>query len=239
MRKPNLMSRRLRIPAAPARATVPATLTRAARSFAVALTIVASLSAASVACRRAPPEEIRDRREAPAAPIAESQAPQAPLASAVAPAPGAPTAPLAFSDPPGWKRRPPSNAMRTAEYLVPRANGDSEDAECSVVTFGPGGGSVDQNIDRWIRQFDPSATSPLKKSATQVDGMKTTVLKMSGTYTGMGTAPKPNYALIGAVVEAPSGLWFFKLVGPDATVQAAAKGFEALLGSIRKPHELR
>ena len=37
-----------------------------------------------------------------------------------------------------------------------------------------------------------------------------------------------------AIVEAPGGLWFFKLTGLDATVKAATPAFDGLIGSIQK-----
>ena len=43
---------------------------------------------------------------------------------------------------------------------------------------------------------------------------------------------KPGWRLIGAIVEAPEGLVFFKCVGPAATIQKAEKEFEELLASL-------
>jgi hypothetical protein len=44
---------------------------------------------------------------------------------------------------------------------------------------------------------------------------------------------KPAWRLIGAIIEAPSGLWFFKLTGPDMTVRAGAHQFEDMVRSAR------
>jgi hypothetical protein len=46
--------------------------------------------------------------------------------------------------------------------------------------------------------------------------------------------PKPGYRLIGAIVEAPEGMVFFKLTGPAKTVQAAKPAFDKMLQSISK-----
>jgi hypothetical protein len=127
--------------------------------------------------------------------------------------------------------------MRAAEYLVPRAAGDSDDAECIVITFGSGqGGGVDENIDRWVAQF-AGASAP-KRTSRQVRGMTVTRVETTGTYTAMrmpGTpaapASHPGWRLAGGIVEAPSGRWFFKLTGPDATVKAAAAELDAMLSS--------
>ncbi len=129
--------------------------------------------------------------------------------------------------------------MRAAEWLVPRAPGDTDDAECFAITFGPGkGGSVDDNVDRWVKQFDPQ-TSPPARTTRTVHGMNVTRVEVAGTYKAMqmpGTAPTSphsSWRLLGAIVEAPTGTWFFKLTGPDATVKAATKEMDGFVDSMR------
>src|SRR5215831_3663343 len=74
-----------------------------------------------------------------------------------APRPAAPAGELTWTDPSAWTKRPPTSPMRKAEYTIPKAGTDAENAECTVFTFGAGqGGGVDQNLDRWIKQFDPA-----------------------------------------------------------------------------------
>ncbi len=128
--------------------------------------------------------------------------------------------------------------MRTAEYRVPRAAGDADDGECTVITFGAGkGGSADENVDRWVKQLE-GASTPVR-STRIVHGMTVTRVEATGTYLGMrmpgapAAPPHPAYRLAGAIVEAPSGSWFFKLTGPDATVKAADAEFDAMLDSCR------
>jgi hypothetical protein len=132
--------------------------------------------------------------------------------------------------------------MRVAEYVVPRAEGDDSDAECTVITFGPTqGGSVSDNVDRWVRQFNPVAGAPTK-TTRQVGRMNVTKVEVAGSYHPMvmpGSPSEPateqGARLVGAIVEAPSGLWFFKLTGPDATVRGAAPELDALIDSARAP----
>jgi hypothetical protein len=129
--------------------------------------------------------------------------------------------------------------MRAAEYAVPHEAGDAEDAECVVITFGTGqGGGVDQNIDRWVAQF--AGATDTKKTTRDANGLKITRVETVGTYTpmampGMPAAPssKPGWRLVGAIVEAPSGLWFFKMTGPNATVRAAAAELDRMVDSAR------
>jgi hypothetical protein len=130
--------------------------------------------------------------------------------------------------------------MRVAEYIVPRAPGDGDGAECSVITFGAAqGGSLEDNVARWVKQFDPVAGPPTRQ-ARVVNGMHVTRVELTGTYHPMrmpGAAPAPSSLpgsrLLGAIVEAPSGEWFFKMTGPDATVKSAAQEFDAMVDSAR------
>ena len=50
---------------------------------------------------------------------------------------------------------------------------------------------------------------------------------------GAPAVPKPDYALLGAIVESPSGSYFFKLTGPSATVANQRDRFHGLLDSVR------
>jgi hypothetical protein len=183
-------------------------------------TIVAIALATGVACSKAPAE-----------PVSTSTSTPTSTGSVLA---------LRWEDPSRWKRRPPSNPTRTAEYLVPRAAGDSDDAECTVVTFGASqGGSVGDNVERWVRQFDSLDDEP-RQATRKVNGMAVTRMDLAGVYrpmrmpgAGAGPATVPGSRLIGAIVQAPSGLWFFKMTGPDATVAAAAAELDKMVDSAR------
>lgn len=150
---------------------------------------------------------------------------------------------LAFTAPPAWKTRPPSSGMRVAEFVVPRADGDSEDAELVVYYFGTGAGTVDANINRWISQIQqPSATGTEEKarrSTQTINGLNVTTVDASGTYVAEmrpGAAEhfnKPGFRLRAAVVETPRGPYYIKMTGPAKTMGAADAAFAAFLGSLR------
>jgi len=149
---------------------------------------------------------------------------------------------LLWDDPPRWKRKPPSNPTRTAEYVVPHAPADHDDAECTVITFGPDqGGSVGSNIERWVRQFDSLDDQPRRQDRV-VHGMNVTRMDLAGVYRPMrmpgagassGPATVPGSRLVGEIVQARSGMWFFKLTGPDATVSSAAGELDKMVDSVR------
>lgn len=129
--------------------------------------------------------------------------------------------------------------MRAATYRVQRAPGDPEDAELAVFYFGPGqGGDTEANAKRWIGQFDGVPADQVKREDRDVAGMRQHTIEIeTGTYqSGMPSGPKTpksGYGLLGAIVETPSGNYFFKLTGPTATVSAAKRDFYGLLDSIK------
>ena len=136
---------------------------------------------------------------------------------------------LHFKAPDGWVTEKPSSAMRAAQYKLPKAEGDSEDASLVLYYFGASqGGSAQANIDRWISQIqqtDGSSSKDKAKTETMtVTGLKVTTVDVTGTYTaemapGSGTSHNDgNYRLRAAVVETPKGNYFLKLVGPAKTV---------------------
>jgi hypothetical protein len=158
-----------------------------------------------------------------------------------APPPGAQEAlQITWVDPPAFKRVPPSNPMRKAAYVVPRAAGDGDDGELTVFYFGAGqGGGTDANVERWVKQFGDVKPSDVRRADREANGLRQHTVELdSGTFsagTAMGGsgAPKPNYGLLGGIVEAPSGSYFFKLTGPSKTVAQAKSDFYKLLDSIK------
>ena len=90
------------------------------------------------------------------------------------------TGALTFSKPAGWTDRAAASSMRVAEFVVPKAAGDSEDGELIVYYFGGTGGTVEANLQRWTTQFQ-SAADPVRTTAT-VNGLQLTSLDVSGTY---------------------------------------------------------
>jgi hypothetical protein len=148
---------------------------------------------------------------------------------------------LKWEDPSRWQRRKPSTPSRAAEYVVPRAGHDTEDGECIVITFGKGqGGSIEDNIDRWTSQFEPK-TEPAKQRSHEVNHINVTRVDVAGTYLPMQMpgvpalpAKHPGWRLTGGIVQAPSGTWFFKITGPDATVKAASPEFDIMMDSVKQ-----
>lgn len=152
---------------------------------------------------------------------------------------------LRFSVPKAWDRVPAASEVRAAQFRLPRAPGDAEDGELVLFFFGEGkGGGVQDNLDRWYGQFTQPDGRQSRDAAVvtirTVKGLKVTAVDLGGTYTaqmGPGAAqPRTGYRMLGAVVEGPHGPWFWKAVGPAATVGQAREGFDALLASLEAHH---
>jgi hypothetical protein len=149
---------------------------------------------------------------------------------------------LRFSLPSEWVRVPAPSDLRAAQFRVPKSGSDTEDAEAVLFFFGEGkGGSAQDNLDRWYGQMTQADGKQSKDAGVvtikTVKGLKVTELDLPGTYKGMaapGSAPtaKPGYRLLAAVIEGPGGPWFWRVVGPDATVKAAKPAFDTLLESV-------
>jgi hypothetical protein len=129
--------------------------------------------------------------------------------------------------------------MRVATYAIPDAGGSPEGAECAVFHFGPSqGGAVEDNVRRWLDQF-VNGRAPERVTST-VNGLKVHRVQVQGDYLApsgpmmQSSGTKRGYMLIGAIVEGPAGDVYFKLTGPEPTVNSAASEFDAMLKSIRK-----
>lgn len=142
-----------------------------------------------------------------------------------------------WSVPARWSEQPPRK-MRVATYLVPGAKG-AEAGECAVFYFGKGqGGTVEENLTRWAKQFEQPASR--KTTTRTIGGMRVHIADLSGTYLGPegpmmeSQERKPNYRLLGAIVEAPDGLLFIKCTGPAETISLAQEDFDRLIQSLTK-----
>ena len=143
-----------------------------------------------------------------------------------------------FTRPPTWQWVVANAPMRKAQlHVADPSNPTGPGADAVFFTFGAGqGGDANQNISRWIGQFDkPEALKPVVEAAT-INGTKVTRVRVdSGTFSngmpGQPATPQENTGLYGAILESPQGDVYVKFTGPAAVVAAAASNFEALIQS--------
>ena len=147
---------------------------------------------------------------------------------------------ITFKAPAAWKSERPSNAMRKAQIKVSPVTGDEDPAELVITQLSGEAGGMAQNIKRWESQFlDGEKATPKakveEKKGTNVD---VTRIEIAGRYVAAmmpgqaGKNDKPNYRLLGAIVMTKDSSYFFKMVGPEKTVAASAKAFDAMIESM-------
>src|SRR5215203_2448156 len=151
---------------------------------------------------------------------------------------------LKFRVPAGWVEEERTSSMRVAQFRLPKATGDTEDASLVLYYFGQGqGGSTAANIERWVSQMKQADSAAAKEAAKEeqieANGLKVATVDVSGTYVAE-TAPgsgelhnKPGYRLRAAVVETPKGSYFVKLVGPEKTVTQWNESFMSYIRSFQ------
>lgn len=146
---------------------------------------------------------------------------------------------VAFKVPAKWEAQQPASSMRRAQVSAP---GSAGPAELIVYFFGAqGAGTTQANIDRWIGQFakpDGSPVSDAKQTSSKVSGFDVTKVEVAGQYAGgMSAAGQQQAAqagqrLIAAIVSTEGGPYYFKFLGPNATVTEHGAAFDELIASI-------
>lgn len=148
---------------------------------------------------------------------------------------------ITFEVPATWKPVTPSSRMRRAQLSIPPVEGDKEAPECLLFAFQGGIGTVEANIERWAGQFQGDDNQPPKPETKKVKGQNTEVTRVdiAGRYVAPvlpgnpDTVNKPGYRLMGAIVVTPKTSYFLKIVGPEATMKASAKDFDAMISSMK------
>ena len=149
--------------------------------------------------------------------------------------------------PTAWKKESPKSKMRALQFSIPPVSEDSRPAELAVFNF-RGGGTVNQNIERWIGQFDPQGRQTEIFAGT-IDGGRYWLADISGTYNqSVGppilrkTESRPGSRVLAAIVVTKAGkVLYLKLAGPDKTVAGEAQRMREMFGAdtaSEKPYTL-
>ncbi len=170
----------------------------------------------------------------------------APPASAPAPA----VDPLRWAVPATWTVVDiPRSGPRKASYKVDKVGADKEDATVDVLFFGTGAkGDVERNFKEWYGQFDGDVGAAAKRERFPGEGgLEVDLVETSPSTFKVALTPpvgpkkqspvqmvKHGWRMRGAAVKTKDrGTWFFRMVGPDETVQAARQAFRGLIESAR------
>lgn len=133
--------------------------------------------------------------------------------------------------------------MRLGTWMIPAANG-GETGELVVYYFGAGqGGSVEDNVQRWLGQFRAPAgveTPLVRYEGGPVGNLTVTRATMEGTWSppamGPGAPAQPTreeYALDALIVEGgPDGALFFRFTGPIGLIRSEDKPIRRIATSL-------
>ena len=81
--------------------------------------------------------------------------------------------------PESWTKKKPAINFIQYEFVIPKAEGDENDGRATVMGAG---GTIEQNIDRWIAQFEdggkPLAKDKAKIEKTKISGLDVHVIDL-------------------------------------------------------------
>jgi len=148
---------------------------------------------------------------------------------------------LSLTAPANWQKKEPASRIVEAEFSVPATKGDEMAGRLTAMGAG---GSVEQNVDRWIGQFVGPGGAPPKptRDKTTVSGTDVEIVDLSGTYKDSPGGPfaggkqimRENYRMLGAIIQSKDrGNYFLKLYGPKATIDENEKGFQDMVKSLK------
>lgn len=143
-----------------------------------------------------------------------------------------------FTPPAGWVAEAPAQ-FRKLQFQLPRFDGDTEDAQVWVTDFG--GGTREQNAERWIGEFEQPDGRPSSEVAKQrtrkVGNLDAFEVDVSGICmakmapTAQATMRKENWRQIAVLLEGGAKPWYVKMRGPSATVKHWEASFHAFVDS--------
>lgn len=145
-----------------------------------------------------------------------------------------------FTPPAEWVALP-ARPMTEQVFQLPRAEGDTEDADLTISTLGRDV-PFQLNVRRWCGQFElPEGESCDKVGHSALPEAKMGVLyvEFAGTYRpgsmmgGPAPDPKPGYRMLAFQLSSPGFPWYVRVVGPDKTIQFWK---EAILTFVRDAH---
>ena len=136
-----------------------------------------------------------------------------------------------------WSRETPSSSMRVAQYKLDYMKDNGQ-----LVVFSGIGGSPDENIERWYKQFKPESNLPIDETSLKweivKDKFEIKFVHFEGTF--MKSDMRMNsvieelkdYALLAAIISGANEPYYFKMTGPSSLIKSQKKIFESFIKSI-------
>jgi hypothetical protein len=137
-----------------------------------------------------------------------------------------------------WEVVQPKMRMIQFEFAAPK---DAAADDAARITIMQASGSIEDNINRWIGQFEGATKDDAKVEKKEVEGGVIHTVDLKGTFVqtmGGPFAPGPSkkledHRLLGAIIETKDhGKIFVKMTGPAKTVEDLSKGMHGFLESV-------
>lgn len=143
-----------------------------------------------------------------------------------------------FEQPKAWKSVQPKMRMIAAEFQAPQ---DAAADDAARVTIMQASGSIDDNINRWVGQFENAKREDAKVEEIEIEGASVHVVELTGDFkNSMGPFnPQPaqilkNHAMLAAIVDTQKGgKIFIKMTGPQKTVADQRDAFHEMVKSAK------
>jgi hypothetical protein len=140
-----------------------------------------------------------------------------------------------------WKSKDTNSNVHLMQFAIPKGEGDKEDTEVSVWYFGlNGAGSVNENFQRWIDEFD-AKDRKMKLTTGKCPGGDYILMDISGTWNRPVSTPQGGLKVvhttgreIAVAVKGRQGDYFYRLMGPETTVAANVDAFRTAIGADAK-----
>ncbi len=145
---------------------------------------------------------------------------------------------ITLNVPKTWEKQKPGSPLRLAQFKIPAAKGDKVVTEMYVYSFPGGGGGLQGNLPRWVREFQSEGQKvKIFRGKSRVG--EYAIVDLQGTHVGPSFRKRSEplkEARMLAVVIAVEGKdnYFLKMTGPAKSVTAAAKSFRASFGADAK-----
>jgi hypothetical protein len=151
---------------------------------------------------------------------------------------------LTLEAPDKWTRKEPKVRIIEHEFAIE----GKKDQDAGRMTIMAAGGSIQQNIDRWIGQFSqPDGKKSQEKAKIEkqkVAGLEVHLVDIAGTYRDMPAGPfaggkaieRKDYRMLAAIIlGGPSiGNYFIKFYGPADLVKENEKAFRTMIESLSR-----
>jgi len=142
---------------------------------------------------------------------------------------------LTLELPADWKKKNSNRPFRLGEFDVPGAEGQ-ENGELILYHFQGRAGSTDDNIKRWIKQFDPKGRKVTLKEGKTESGDYVWV-DVTGNYKKPVGPPvfgkfqlMENARVISVILNTGSDVYYLKLVGDQKSITSHEAAYRKSFG---------